>query len=258
MMKIRIQSNIILPMITLVIILLFWEALGRTEIFTRIILPPFSDVMIEGIKNFDDIRPHIIITLYEIFIAFSIAASLGIGLGFLIGLSSTLRGGLIEAFSLLQSIPLVIIYPVLFFALGLGSESKIAFGAIQGFLPIVLNTISGVRSIDRGYYILFYSFKATRKQILTKLVLRGALNGIIAGLRMGLALTMIGVIVAELLASYGGLGHLIGIYQTTFRVELIWFCIIIAMTIVATIVLPMKVIEDKLTKGNSPIINHKI
>jgi NitT/TauT family transport system permease protein/taurine transport system permease protein len=116
--------------------------------------------------------------------------------------------------SSLYAVPLVILYPVFTVWLGIGSESKIAFASIYGFLPTMLATAAGIRTIDPQLLLAARSMGATLTQRLTRVVLPAAIPTVLSGLRVGGALVIVGVVVSEMLISTAGIGYLISCYRT--------------------------------------------
>ena len=92
---------------------------------------------------------------------------------------------------------------------GLGPASKIAFGVLLGFFPIVLAVLTGIRGVDRHLLTVARAFGAGAGACFVKVVLPAITATLIAGLRTGLALTVVGVIVGEVLGAREGLGYLI-------------------------------------------------
>jgi NitT/TauT family transport system permease protein len=115
------------------------------------------------------------------------------------------------------ALPFVIVYPVLTAWFGIGSESKIIFGVLLGVFPIALNTMIGVQAIEPGYSIMARSLGASRLQAMTQVLVPLSLPSVIAGLRLGTSLIIVGVILTEMLASTDGLGFLITYNRALFK-----------------------------------------
>src|SRR5438445_589239 len=116
--------------------------------------------------------------------------------------------------SSIYAVPLVILYPVFTVWLGIGSESKIAFAAIYGFLPTMLSTAAGIQTIDPQLVLAARSMGATLSQRLTRVIIPAAIPTVLSGLRVGGALVIVGVVVSEMLISSAGIGYLISRYRT--------------------------------------------
>ena len=116
--------------------------------------------------------------------------------------------------SSLYAVPLVILYPVLTVWLGIGPESKIAFASIYGFLPTMLATAAGIQTIDPQLLLAARSMGASLPQQITRVIIPASIPTILTGLRLGGALTIIGVVVSEMLTSSAGIGYLVTRYRT--------------------------------------------
>src|SRR5207302_990284 len=145
------------------------------------------------------------------------------GAGVVAGSSHTLAAPTAPVLSSILAIPLIILYPPLMAWLGIGPLSKVVFGVLSGFFPIALNTIDGVRAIERRYLVFARSIGATKLQTYARIIFPLALPAMISGLRVGTGLVVIGVIVTERLAWLGGIGYLISYHRCLFvtgRVQL--------------------------------------
>jgi NitT/TauT family transport system permease protein/taurine transport system permease protein len=148
--------------------------------------------------------------------------------------------------SSLYAVPIVIIYPVIAAWLGLGLESKYVFGGLYGFFPVVLNTVAGIKSIDPHYEVLAKSIGASKLQTIIQIKVPFSLPEILAGIRLGAALAVIGVVVAEMLASSVGLGYLIEFNRTIFRTPNVYLAILIVLFIVGIIDRILYTLENRL------------
>jgi ABC-type nitrate/sulfonate/bicarbonate transport system permease component len=106
------------------------------------------------------------------------------------------------------------LYPVLTVWLGIGPESKIAFAAINGFLPTTLATAAGIRTIDPNLVLAARSMGATLSQRITRVIIPAAIPTVLAGLRLGGVLVIVGVVVSEMLTSTAGIGYIVTRYRT--------------------------------------------
>jgi ABC-type nitrate/sulfonate/bicarbonate transport system permease component len=111
--------------------------------------------------------------------------------------------------SALYAVPSVVWYPSLMLCFGLGPASKIAFGVLLGFFPVVLAVLAGLRTIDPHLLTVARAFGAGPGACVRRVVLPAIAGTLLAGLRAGLALAVVGVLVGEVLGARAGLGSLI-------------------------------------------------
>jgi ABC-type nitrate/sulfonate/bicarbonate transport system permease component len=152
---------------------------------------------------------HLWLTLQEIGAAYGLAVAGGLWLGFLMGLRPLLGRIYEPILGALYAIPSVIWYPSLMLFFGLGPSSKIAFGFLLGFFPIVLSVLAGVRQVDRHLVTVATSMGAGPWAIFRKVVLPGMASTLVSGLRAGLALSVVGVLVGEVLGARAGVGYVL-------------------------------------------------
>src|SRR5437763_11378045 len=198
----------------LVLILVLWELVPRTGLLAELFLPSLSKTLGVLIQNFDEYGEALLVTLYEVALAMTIACGGGILVGALVGGLAVLRNLLLPVFSSLYAVPIVILYPIFTAWFGIGSESKIAFAGVYGFFPVMLSTAAGIRTIDAQLILAARSMGATLPQQITRVVIPASIPTVLTGLRLGGALTIIGVVVSEMLTSAAGIGYVVTFYRT--------------------------------------------
>ena len=215
--------------------LALWEATIRLGLINRIILAAPSDIFLAAATDGGIFLKAFTTTVIEIILAISLSWTLGIAFGVIAGSSHRLAQAATPVLSSLFAIPLIIVYPLLMAWLGIGPGSKIAFGVLSGFFPIALNTIDGVRAVERRYLIFARSIGATTLQTYARIVFPLALPSMVSGLRIGTGLVVIGVVVTEMLASLGGVGFLISYHRTLFNTGHVYFGIILALLLAVAV-----------------------
>lgn len=151
--------------------------------------------------------PDLKVTLFELAIAFAIAAVAGSAAGYLVSRSRYAIRVFDPLFAGLFAIPAILLYPLYVLFVGLGPGSKIAIGATIAFFPVVLNTISGLSRVDRTYVTAAQSMGASTAQMFWSVMMPAAFPIFLTGLRMGLILAFLSILGAETIASFSGLGH---------------------------------------------------
>ena len=219
----------------IVAVLILWELLPRLELVSPIILASLSVTLYAGISNFGTFAQHLLITMGEIALGLLIAYGVGGIIGLLLGSIRSFRQVLLPLFSSVYAVPFVIVYPVLTAWWGIGPESKVLFGGIYGLFPMVLATAAGVQTVDRQLVLATRSMGASTRQILLQVMVPSALPSIVSGLRLGGALVVIGVVVAEMMASTSGIGFLISGYRTMFMTGEVYFGILLVLVMAGTL-----------------------
>lgn len=151
--------------------------------------------------------PDLKITLFELGVAFCIAAISGSAVGYFVSRSGYAVRVFDPLFAGLFAIPAILLYPLYVLFFGLGPGSKIAMGATIAFFPVVLSTISGLSRVDLNYVTAARSMGASPPQMFWSVMLPAAFPIVLTGLRMGLILAFLSILGAETIASLSGLGH---------------------------------------------------
>lgn len=195
-------------------LIVLWEALPRSGLIPELFLPSLSSTLVAGWHEAGEYGHALAVTLYEVAVSMMFACGGGILLGAIVGSLPRPRMLIMPMVSSLYAVPLVILYPVFTVWLGIGSESKIAFASIYGFLPTMLATAAGIQTIDPQLLLAARSMGATLSQRLVRVIIPAAIPTVLSGLRVGGALVIVGVVVSEMLISSAGIGYLISRYRT--------------------------------------------
>jgi NitT/TauT family transport system permease protein len=142
---------------------------------------------------------------YALVIAYGLGLAIGVWLG-----AHHLSGAVGEPLLVaLYSIPKITLYPVILLIFGLGISGKVAFGALHGILPVALLTMSAIRNIPPVYLKVARTLHLSKWQTIFTVFFPATLPEVVAGLRIGFTVTLLGVLLAEMFASKRGLGFLI-------------------------------------------------
>lgn len=226
-------------------VLVLWEAIPRFGILPELFIPPLTKTLhVLWLDRFI-YAEALWVTIYEVAIAMVIACGVGILLGAIIGGIANLRQLMLPIFSNLYAVPIVILYPVFTAWFGIGSESKIIFAGVYGFFPVLLSTAAGIRTIDEQYLLAARSMGATLPQIIAHVIIPASIPTVLVGLRLGGALTIIGVIFAEMLTSANGIGYLVTKNRTTLDSSRVFAAIVIILFLAIAYDIGMRMIERR-------------
>lgn len=165
------------------------------------VLATFGELYTSGLL-FQHLGP----SLSRLFMGALIGISAGISTGVLIGLFSYIRAGLVPLVAALFPIPKIALLPLFVIWFGIGEGSKYALIAFGTFTPTVVATYGAVDNVDRTLIRMGQSFGLTWWSIVRKIVLPGAMPGILSGLRISLAIAIILLVAAEMLGAEYGIG----------------------------------------------------
>lgn len=208
---------------------LAWEVLPRIGLVPPVILAPLSATLWVGLDHAGLFASALVTTLGEVAAGLAVAYLGGGLIGLVLGSVAPLRASLLPLLSSAYAVPFVVVYPILTAWIGIGTASKVWFGGLYGLFPMALTTAAAVQVVDKRLLLAARSMGASPRQLVAEVMVPAALPALMAGIRLGGALVIIGVVVAEMLASAGGIGFLITQYRTTFQTPECYFGILVVL-----------------------------
>src|SRR5688500_12317513 len=186
-----------------------WELAGRWPVSAA--FPPFSSAFLAFVEMLRDgsLGTAYLITLQPLAIGIALCGAAGIAFGIGMGLSRTVEWLSLPVFIILQAAPMAAIIPLITYMYGIGLTSKVLAVILLAAPVIVMNSYKGIRNTNPSLLQMCRSFQGTRRQEVVKIVLPHAAALIFTGLRLGLAMGFIGIVIAELLITPTGIGDLI-------------------------------------------------
>ena len=197
--------------LTFVAFLVAWQWLVIYRNYPAFILPGPDKVWAELLRSIQTVSfwQNIGVTLIEVLGGLAIGAVLALVLGYVIAKSPVLNSILSPFIVASQAVPIVAVAPLLAIWFGYGLTPKIVTSALIVFFPILINVVTGLRSVEPNLRDLMRSLQANRRQMFLKLEIPSALSMVLSGLKVGATLSVIGAIVGEFVNSDKGLGFLI-------------------------------------------------
>lgn len=198
------------PAVTIVVVALgLWELLIRVLDVPRFLWPAPSLIVATLRDDAGPLAGHSWTTLREVLLGFLIALTAGLVIGVLLHLSETLRRGVLPILIASQSVPTVVLAPVLVLVMGFNIGPILAVIALFCFFPIAVNTIDGLRAVEPELMNLLKTLRANAWQRFRKAQLPAALPFMFSGLKVAAALSVIGAVFAEWVGASDGLGYLV-------------------------------------------------
>ncbi|MFL6934817.1 MAG: ABC transporter permease [Xanthobacteraceae bacterium] len=203
----------IIPAFSVAGFLIAWELFVRWRGIAPIYLPAPSAIAVYLWRMLVDgsMEYHLGVTLLRIFAGFLLAAIAGVSLGLLMGMSRIIARVADAWIAALYPLPKISLIPLLIIWLGTGEAYRIVISAITAFFPIVISTYSGIRQVDPGLLKAARDLGASARQIQLKIVVPAAMPSILAGLQLGMGVTIILIVAAEMIggSSQSGMGYLL-------------------------------------------------
>lgn len=197
--------------IPLLLVLIIWFMVTSNKNYTSVVFPKLSSVGSVFWNKLTDLSllAAIGISLKRVLIGYLLAAVLGVSIGILVGLSDKVYTYLDLFIQILKPIPPIAWIPLTILWMGIGEPSKIFLIFLGGFFTILLNTIDGIRYIDKKLLEVGRVLETPKIKRLFQLVIPAALPSIFTGLRVAMGTCWTCVVAAELVASSSGIGYMI-------------------------------------------------
>lgn len=191
---------------------------------------------------------HTMASLARIFYANLGALGLGVPLGLAMGLSRTVERLLDGLLSLFRPIPPLAWVPLSILWLGIGTLSVVFITFLAAFFAVLINTMAGARAVDKLHVRAALSLGASRRRLMTHVVLPTIIPYIFTGLRISIGVSWMSIVAAELIAASSGLGYMIIYYREVLRTD----AIIVGMLTIGVIGLLMDVAARRLERWMMP------
>jgi putative hydroxymethylpyrimidine transport system permease protein len=190
-----------------VALLVAWELIVRLGHVPEYLLPAPTQILADLKTDWVILWPAMLVTLKEVVIGFVIATVAGVGLAVVLHLYGPLRRAMYPILIGSQTIPIVVLAPILVILLGYGILPKLVIVALICFFPIVVNGIDGLRAVDEDFIRMMYTLDATRWGIFRRVEFPGALPSFFSGMRIAATFAAIGAVFGEWSGSNAGLGY---------------------------------------------------
>lgn len=204
-----------------VLLLLIWQlAASQGWIDTRFFPSPAAIFAEAGAMIVSgELWMHFSISLQRIVVGYFVGAVPGVLIGLAMGLFSPIRSLIQPLVDATFPIPKIAVLPLFIMVFGLGEESKYAIIATAVIYLVLINTVAGVRNIDRIYLDVGKNFGASKWMMFIDVALPGALPLIVAGLKLGMGVALLVIVSAEFVGARSGIGYLIWTSWQVFQVE---------------------------------------
>ena len=216
--------------IPVIIFLILWEIIARINLISgELFFPPFSLIVVEFyyLTANGVLGNHFFSSFFRVLIGFSFGTIAGLCIGILMGWKSLIDKALNPIISLIYPIPALGWLPLLMLWLGIGEILPIAIIFICSFFPILYNTSTGIKNVDKNYIHVAKSLGASNREILISIVIPLALPNIFTGLKLESGMAWRVIIAAEMVAIPTGIGALMMRAESLMRIDIIIVCLIV-------------------------------
>ena len=206
-----------------------WWFVTANGLIPSSLLPTLQSVksaFIEATQS-GQLQSDLLISLKRVVQGFLMASVLGIFLGTVMGMSKTLCAMLLPLVTTIRQIPMIAWFPLIILWCGIGELSKVVVIVIAAFFPVLVNTLNGIQSTPDSYIEVADLYKLTKLERFTKLYMPHALPDILVGVKLGLGVSWMAVVAAELVAATSGIGFRMNDARSMMRSDKVIVCMIL-------------------------------
>lgn len=227
-----------------------WEITARLDLLPgHFFLPPFSEVVTQfyTLSVNGVLGKHFLSSLVRVLAGFVFGSAAGLAVGTLMGWRSVINKAFSPIISLFYPIPALGWIPLLMLWVGINEMLPIVLIFICSFFPILYNTITGIKTVDRDYIRVARTLGASEGRILFRVILPLALPNIFTGLRLEAGMAWRTVIAAEMVAIPTGIGALLMKAESLMRIDIIIVCLAILAVMCLAFEKFFVIVENRLT-----------
>jgi NitT/TauT family transport system permease protein len=248
----------LLPLATLLLCLVGWEAAVRLLKVPVYILPPPSAILHVAVAQHAYLFKHAVATSWAILLGFACAFAVGIPIATLMVYSERFSNAIYPVLITAQVLPKVALAPLFIVWFGFGLLPKVIMTFLIAFFPIVIDTLAGLSTVRPESLMLLRSMGASRWQSFWKVRLPMALPHIFSGLKIGMTFSVVGAIVAEFVASDSGLGYVLVDARSNLDMVLVFAAIIWLVALGFVFYFAVEIAERTFVKGRRSKRSHEL
>jgi ABC-type nitrate/sulfonate/bicarbonate transport system permease component len=203
------------------LLLVLWEIAAINAVFPPMSFPRISAILTTWwqLVISGELPSEVVPSLWRMFAGYFIGVALGVGIGLLMGYVQFFYNLLEPITEVLRPIPSPAYLPIMILFLGIDDEMKIFMIAFATVFPVLLNTYSGVRSVDPIQLQTARTFGVSGRKLLMQIVLPASAPYIFTGMRISLAVALIVMVISEMVAASSGIGYFILSAQRGFKIR---------------------------------------
>ncbi len=197
-----------LPWIVFAVLIALWQAASDSGLLPPLFMPSPANVVKALVALWRDgtLVGHVAASLERIVPGWLIGTAAGLAVGLAMGIFSAARAAGVPIVSALFPIPKIALLPLLILWFGIGEPSKIATIALGVFFPTTISAYTACDSVPRNLIRMGQSFGLPARDIVAKILLPGAMPGILAGFRISASVALLLVVAAEMIGAQQGIG----------------------------------------------------
>lgn len=228
-LSLRPSERLVFGVLGFAVVISLWEAASQLKLVKQVVLSSPSRIVEAAVRDISNgtIWPHIAISGTEYFLGLGLALAVGIPLGLAIGMFRRLNYLLDPWLSAVYATPTVALVPLIILIFGIRLESKVVVVWLEAIFVVVVSAMAGVHAADRVYHEIAESFRASAWTRFRTVILPASVPYILTGVRLGTSRAVVGVVVAEFLASNAGIGFYIKLNGDLLQTARVYFGIVL-------------------------------
>ena len=222
------RGTALLRLISPVAVLAAWQLVSQSGLVSTTKLPPPTHIWSTAVSlvtqnsaAYGTLQGALLVSLQRVAVGFAVGASIGLVLAVIAGLSRPGENAVDPLMQMLRTLPLFGLIPLFIVWFGIGDGPKIILIAIGSAIPLYLNAFAGIRTVDPKLGELSRVQRLSRRELITQIVLPGAMPQILVGLRQSLGVAWLALVVAEQINTNAGLGFMISQATQFLRTDVI-------------------------------------
>jgi sulfonate transport system permease protein len=212
-----------------IVIVALWQAICSAGLVSpRMVPSPIAVAKTAGeLLESGELLHSIAISLARVSIGLVIGIAIGVALALVAGLSKAGEDSVDATIQMLRTLPFLGLVPLFILWFGIGETPKVALVIVGTVFPIYMALFSGIRDIDKKLIEAAVTLGVTRWELVTQIILPGSLPSALVGLRYGMGIALLTLVVAEQINADSGIGFLIMNARDIFRTDIIFLGLIV-------------------------------
>lgn len=215
------------PFIVAAVLLALWEAVVRVNQIPLYVLPAPSEVLVTLFQERTILLGHMWVTVAEAMAGMAIALGLALVLGVVMDMFPAVKRGIYPLLVVTQTVPMIVLAPILIIYLGFGMTPKILTVVLMCFFPIAVSFTDGMGQTDQDYSNLVKSYGASKWKVYTLVKIPSALPSLVSGLKVAATYSISGAVVGEWIASQSGLGYYLLRVKNGYMLDKVFACVLV-------------------------------
>lgn len=219
------------PVFLIAALLVCWEAVVRIREIPLYVLPAPSQVVEALIANRGTLAAHGAVTVAEALAGMAIALLLALVIGIAMDAFPAVKSGVYPVLVVTQTVPMIVLAPILIIYLGFGITPKILTVVLMCFFPIVVSFADAMGQMDEEYVQLVRSFGAGRWMAYRLVKIPAAVPGLISGLKVAATYSISGAVVGEWIGAQSGLGYYLLRVKNGYMLDKVFACVLVIVAL---------------------------